>query len=153
MAMRASDFAPLFRSTVGFDRLATLLETVSRVDEATLNYPPYDIEKLGADNYRITMAVAGFAMENLELVQTENLLVVTGKGLETKANYLHKGIGARTFERRFQLDDHVRVSGASLDNGLLRIELVREVPEAAKPRRIAIGAAAAQPQSIEQKAA
>jgi molecular chaperone IbpA len=151
--MRTSDFAPLFRSTVGFDRLATLLETVSRVDEATLNYPPYDIEKLGADNYRITMAVAGFAMENLELVQTENVLFVTGKGPETKANYLHKGIGARTFERRFQLDDHVRVSGASLDNGLLRIELVREVPEAAKPRKIAIGTAAAQPQTIEQKAA
>ena len=151
--MRSSDFAPLFRSTVGFDRLANLLETVSRVDEATLNYPPYDIEKLGADNYRITMAVAGFTLDNLELVQTENLLVVTGKGTETKANYLHKGIGARAFERRFQLDDHVRVSGASLDNGLLRIELLREVPEAAKPRKIAIGAAAPQPQSIEQKAA
>jgi molecular chaperone IbpA len=151
--MRSSDFAPLFRSTVGFDRLANLLETVSRIDEATLNYPPYDIEKLGADNYRITMAVAGFTLNNLELVQTENLLVVTGKAPETKANYLHKGIGARAFERRFQLDDHVRVSGASLDNGLLRVELLREVPEAAKPRKIAIGAAAVQPQTIEQKAA
>jgi molecular chaperone IbpA len=153
MAMRVFDFAPLFRSTVGFDRLANLLETVSRVDETTVSYPPYDIEKLGNDNYRITMAVAGFTMDNLEIVQTENVLVVSGKGAETKANFLHKGIGARAFERRFQLADHVKVEGASLENGLLRIDLVREIPEAVKPRKIAIGASASEPKAIEQKAA
>ncbi len=138
------DFSPYRRSTVGFDRLFDTLEAAARGDAGGTNYPPYDIEKTGDDSYRITLAVAGFAENEIDLTAQQNLLVVSAKKAEEAANdedsrYLHRGIANRAFERRFQLADHVRVSGASLTNGLLAIELVREVPEAMKPRKIAIG--------------
>ncbi|HTH96348.1 MAG TPA: Hsp20 family protein [Stellaceae bacterium] len=154
--MRTLDFAPLFRSTVGFDRLANLLDTATRVDETSLSYPPYNIEKLSDDTYRITMAVAGFSLDELELVQQENTLIVGGKAREEAKPqvFLHHGIARRAFERRFQLADHIKVQGASLANGLLSIELLREVPETSKPRKIAIGSAVNDgPKTIEQKAA
>lgn len=142
------DFSPYRRSTVGFDRLFETLEAAARGEAGGTNYPPYDIEKTGDDAYRITLAIAGFAEDEIELTAQQNLLVVTGKKAEAAANdddvrYLHRGIANRAFERRFQLADHVRVTGASLTNGLLAIELVREVPEAMKPRKIVIGSAAA----------
>lgn len=138
------DFSPYRRSTVGFDRLFDTLEATARGDAGGTNYPPYDIERTGDDSYRITLAVAGFAENEIELTAQQNLLVVSATKAEAAANdtdgrYLHRGIANRAFERRFQLADHVRVSGASLTNGLLAIELVREVPEAMKPRKIAIG--------------
>lgn len=141
------DFAPLFRSSVGFDRMLNALETASRV--ATIdNWPPYDIVKSGEDDYRITMAVAGFTEGDLTLTQEQNLLVVTGQKPGDEAgdgHYLHRGIAGRAFERRFELADHVKVIGASLVNGLLTIELQREIPEEMKPRRIAIATDAARP--------
>jgi molecular chaperone IbpA len=147
------DFSPLFRSTIGFDRLARLVDTATRVDNTALSYPPYNIEKTGDDAYRLTMAVAGFSRDELDLTVQENTLVVSGKAQgEDEANrYLHRGIARRAFERRFSLADHIKVTGASLDNGLLHVDLVREIPEAAKPRTIQIGEAAPQPQVIEQK--
>lgn len=140
------DFSPYRRSTVGFDRLFDTLEAAARGEAGGTNYPPYDIERTGDDSYCITLAVAGFAEDEIELTAQQNLLVVTGKKADAAANdddrrYLHRGIATRAFERRFQLADHVRVSGASLTNGLLAVELVREVPEAMKPRKIAIGGA------------
>jgi len=140
------DFAPYRRSTVGFDRLFDTLEAAARGDAGGTNYPPYDIERTGDDSYRITLAVAGFAEEEIELTAQQNLLVVAGKKADVAANdddrrYLHRGIATRAFERRFQLADHVRVTGASLTNGMLAVDLVREVPEAMKPRKIAIGGA------------
>lgn len=140
------DFSPYRRSTVGFDRLFDTLEAAAHGDAGGTNYPPYDIEKTSEDSYRITLAIAGFAEEEIELTAQQNLLVVSGQKTEVAANddngrYLHRGIATRAFERRFQLADHVRVSGASLINGLLSIELVREVPEAMKPRKIVIGSA------------
>lgn len=133
------DFAPLYRSSVGFDRMFNLLENASRVQSID-NWPPYDIVKTGDDDYQITMAVAGFAQEELSLTHEPNLLVVEGrKSSEDKRQYLHRGIAGRTFQRRFELADHVRVTGASLANGLLTVELKREIPEAMKPRRIEIG--------------
>ena len=124
------DFAPLFRSSIGFDRMLNALEAASRV--ATIdNWPPYDIVKSGEDDYRITMAVAGFTEGDLTLTQEQNLLVVTGQksGVEgDDGQYLHRGIAGRAFERRFELADHVKVTGASLVNGLLTIELKREIP-------------------------
>ncbi|HMA15903.1 MAG TPA: Hsp20 family protein [Kiloniellaceae bacterium] len=136
----AFDFSPLFRSTVGFDRLPGLLETVSRVDEATLGYPPYNIEKLDEDSYRITMAVAGFTEADLEIEQRENTLTVSGRQAQDDGGktYLHRGIAGRAFQRSFQIADHVKVTGAQLQNGLLNIDLVRELPEAMKPRQIRI---------------
>ena len=154
--MRSFDLTPLFRSTVGFDRLAALLDASNRLDEQTFSYPPYNIEKLGDDAYRITMAVAGFGPENLEIVAKDRSLVVSGKGSQeaTGTQYLHRGVAGRAFERRFELADHVQVKGANLNNGLLHIDLVREVPEAMKPRTIAIGASApAKAETIEAKAA
>jgi molecular chaperone IbpA len=135
------DFSPYRRSTVGFDRLFDLLETSARLE--TEGYPPFDIEQEGEDRYRITVAVAGFRPDEIEIVAQNNLLTVTGrKGEEAdKARYLHRGIATRAFERRFQLADFVVVQDASFDNGLLRITLQREVPEAMKPRRIAINGA------------
>jgi molecular chaperone IbpA len=154
--MRTFDFTPLFRSTVGFDHLAQMLDATARLDEQTFSYPPYNIEKLGEDAYRITMAVAGFGPENLEIVAKDRTLTVSGKAREEPAavQYLHRGVAGRAFERRFELADYVQVKSAALDNGLLHIELVREVPEAMKPRTIAIapGAAGKAP-TIEQKAA
>jgi molecular chaperone IbpA len=153
--MRNYDLSPLFRSTVGFDRLSRLLDSAHNVDEATLAYPPYNIEKLSDDAYRITMAVAGFAAEDLEIVAQPNALVVVGKARKESetAQVLHRGIARRAFERRFQLADFIKVASADLDNGLLHIELVREVPEAMKPRTIAISRAQSTSPQITQHAA
>jgi len=136
----AFDLSPLYRSTVGFDRLFDMLDGSTRASEAA-SWPPYNIERLGDDQYRITMAVAGFAPDEIELVQQENTLLVAGrKHPEPEGvQVLHRGIATRAFRQTFNLADYVKVSGASLDNGLLTIELVREVPEAVKPRRIEIG--------------
>jgi molecular chaperone IbpA len=151
----AYDYAPLFRSSIGFDRVFDLLENAAR-GQAVDNWPPYDIEKTGGDSYRITLAVAGFSPDELSVTQEPNLLVASGrKAGDDSAQYLYRGIVARAFERRFELADHVKVVGASFDNGLLTIELVRELPEAMKPRRIAIQARDTLPerasQRIEQK--
>ena len=142
--MRAFDFSPLFRSTVGFDRVFQLLDTVSN-ESAGNGYPPYNIEKSGDNGYRITLAVAGFTDKDIEIVQQENALRVAGKIADRDANgsYLHRGIATRAFDRRFELADHVRVTGAVLENGLLHIDLVREVPEEKKPRVVPIGSAVA----------
>ena len=135
--MRSIDFSPLYRSAIGFDRLATLIE--SAASNGNAGYPPYNIEQLGDSDYRISMAVAGFTQEELELSFQENLLTVKGsKQADSERNYLYQGIAERGFERRFQLADYVRVKGADLKNGLLHIDLVREVPEAMKPRKIEI---------------
>jgi len=133
------DFSPLYRSTVGFDRLFDMLDEATRVEPAA-NWPPYNIEKTGDDDYRITMAVAGFSPDEIELVQQENTLYVSGqKHPEPEGvQVLHRGIATRAFKQSFNLADHVKVTGASIDNGLLTVELKREVPEALKPRRIAI---------------
>jgi molecular chaperone IbpA len=154
--MTAFDLSPLFRSTIGFDRLMRIADTATRVDNAALSYPPYNIEKTGEDSYRLTMAVAGFAPEDLDLTVQENALIVVGKARreDDGDRYLHRGIARRAFERRFQLADHIKVMGASLDNGLLHVELMREIPEAMKPRTIRIETAPApEPQRIERKAA
>lgn len=139
--MRTFDFTPYRRSTVGFDRLFDILEASARGE--TNAYPPFDIEQESDDRYRITLAVAGFRPEDIEVVAHTNLLTVTGcKEDEGEgARYLHRGIATRAFERRFQLADFVVVESADFDNGLLRIALKREVPEAMKPRKIAIGGA------------
>ena len=135
--MRSIDFTPLYRSAIGFDRLANLIE--SAASNGNAGYPPYNIEQLSDNDYRISMAVAGFTQEELELSFQENLLTVKGnKQAESDRNYLYQGIAERGFERRFQLADYVRVKGADLKNGLLHIELMREVPEAMKPRKIEI---------------
>ena len=135
--MRTADFAPYFRSTVGFDRLFDLLDNGVRSD-----WPPYNIEKKSADQYRITMAVAGFLADDIEIVQQGGALVVTGKKAEPQgAEMLHRGIPLAGFKQTFSLADHVKVVGANLDLGLLTIDLAREVPEPLKPRRIEIGAA------------
>ncbi len=141
--MTTLDFSPLFRSTVGFDRLSRLMDAALRNDEVAGGYPPYNIESLGENAYRVTMAVAGFSPEDLTITTQENTLVVAGKmkNGEDNTKYLYRGIAGRAFERRFQLADFIRVSGASLVNGLLHIELVREVPEAMKPRTIKIESA------------
>jgi molecular chaperone IbpA len=142
--MRSYDLSPLFRSTIGFDRWSDLFDTALRGDGAAqAAYPPYNIEKSGDDAYRITMAVAGFAEADLDVTQQENLLVIEGKHAATAndgAQYLHRGIANRAFQRRFSLADHVTVSDAKLANGILEIALVREVPEAQRPRKVAIGA-------------
>src|SRR3954454_13817470 len=129
MVMRTYDFSPLYRSTVGFDGLFDMLDHAGGVEP---NWPPYDIEKLGETEYRITMAVAGFAPDEIELVQKENTLLVAGqkRGAEEGGEYLHRGIATRPFKQTFNLADHVKVSSARLERGLLTIELVREVPEA-----------------------
>ncbi|SCB37553.1 molecular chaperone IbpA [Rhizobium hainanense] len=144
------DFAPLFRSSIGFDRVFNLLANSQRL-QAVETWPPYDIVKTAEDGYRIQMAVAGFAEDDLDITQERNVLVVKAqKAEETNAGeYLHRGIAARGFERRFELADHVRVENASLKNGLLSIELKREIPEAMKPRKIAIGAADPQPAPLQ----
>lgn len=140
--MRTYDLTPLFRSTIGFDNLSRLIDSAMKVDDAVPAYPPYNIEKLNDDAYRITMAVAGFSENELSLVTQDNVLLVTGKqnsdDTQTERQYLHRGIAARAFERRFQLADHVKVTGANLKDGLLHVELKREVPEAKKPRAIKI---------------
>ena len=141
--MRTFDLSPLFRSTVGFDHLNRLLDAAAHVDDTTLSYPPYNIEKKSEEQYRITMAVAGFAPEDLEITTKDHTLIIVGKARkeEGKAVYLHHGIAGRSFERHFELADYIRVDQASLSNGLLHVDLVREVPEAMKPRTIKIKAA------------
>jgi len=138
--MRTYDFAPLWRSTIGFDRLFDLVDETQRTVED--NYPPYNIERLGDDRYQIALALAGFAPDELAITAEQNVLTVEGRKSDKEGReYLYQGISARPFKRLFNLADHVHVTNASFDNGLLRIDLVREIPEAMKPRRIAIGAA------------
>ncbi|MDE1895451.1 MAG: Hsp20 family protein [Rhodospirillales bacterium] len=140
------DFAPLFRTAVGFDRLARLVETLPQ--EAT-HYPPYNIEKTGEDSYRVSLAVAGFAPENIELTVKDNALLVSGNlGEETRGEFLHRGIAARAFQRRFVLAEHMVVDGAELVNGLLNVNIRHVVPESAKPRRIEIAIPKAANQAI-----
>ena len=136
------DFAPLFRTAIGFDRLARLVDTLP---QDANGYPPYNIEKTGEDAYRVTLAVAGFGADDIELTVKDNALLVTGKVAENaqKTEFLHRGIAARTFSRRFVLADHMVVDGAELVNGLLHVALRREVPESAKPRRVSINTVAA----------
>lgn len=153
--MRTYDFSPLFRSSVGFDRLANLMDSALRSDDAP-SYPPYNIERTGEDTYRITMAVAGFSEGDVEIVAQDNALTVTGRQTkdETPKNFLYRGIAARPFERKFELAEYIQVSGASLENGLLHIELVREVPEAKKPRNVKInGQSKVEHKVVENKAA
>lgn len=142
--MNAVDFSPLFRSAIGFDRLARLMESARAAADGPA-YPPYNIERTAEDEYTLTMAVAGFGPENIEITTIENTLTVAGRAKEPEADrrYLHRGIAGRAFERRFVLADHIQVTGATLENGLLQISLKREVPEAKKPRRIAVGNAPA----------
>ena len=149
--MRSYDFSPLFRSSVGFDRLAQLMDSAR---DDVPSYPPYNIERTGEDQYRITMAVAGFGENDIEITAQENALTVVGKQPKDEApkSLLYRGIAGRPFQRRFELAEYIRVTGASLENGLLHIELVREVPEAVKPRTIKIGSGTA-PKAVEQKAA
>ncbi len=143
--MRTYDLTPLLRSTIGFDRFNRLLEAGAKLDENALTYPPYNIEKTGEDDYRITMAVAGFNADDIDVTAKENTLVISGKALpeHEDVTYLHRGVAGRAFERRFELADTIKVVGASLENGLLHVDLVREIPEALKPRKIAIEAKAA----------
>lgn len=142
--MTTLDLTPLLRSTIGFDHLSKLLDAALQFDEPS-SYPPYNIEKLGEDRYRIVMAVAGFAPDDLEIVAEPNLLTIRGRRKEQEGvTYLHRGIASRAFERRFQLADYVRVHEARLENGLLIVELVREVPEALRPRKIEIRSARAE---------
>ncbi|KPQ18128.1 MAG: molecular chaperone IbpA [Rhodobacteraceae bacterium HLUCCO18] len=141
--MRTYDLSPLYRATVGFDRMADLLDRVMTQDSAPSTYPPYNIEKTAEDAYRISIAVAGFTDAELSVEQRETELVVTARKERDEADrtYLHRGIATRAFEKRFQLADHVRVTGASHENGMLHVDLVREVPEALKPRQIEISRA------------
>ncbi len=147
--MRHIDFSPLYRSTVGFDRLFSLLDSAS--GDATNSYPPYNIELTGENAYRITMAVAGFSEDEISIEAKESTLQVKGerKQEEDESKYLFRGIATRTFERRFQLADYVEVQGASLENGLLYIDLTREIPEAMKPRKIDISVGGSNAKQIE----
>ena len=149
--MRTFDPTPFWRSTVGFDRLFDLMNESSRWD-GEVAYPPYNIERLGEDQYAITLALAGFAPDEIGITAEQNVLTVEGsKSQKTAGEYLYQGISARPFKRVFNLADYVQVTGASFDQGLLRIELVREVPEAMKPRKVAIGTGS--PKTIEQRKA
>ena len=145
--MRTFDLAPLYRSTVGFDRLFSLLDQVSGLDATTSSYPPYNIERTDENAYRITVAVAGFTENDLSIEVKESTLTIRGekqvKDSDKASEVLYQGIAARAFERRFQLADHVQVTGASLQNGLLHLDLKREIPEAMKPRQIPIGGGSA----------
>jgi molecular chaperone IbpA len=149
------DFSPLFRSTIGFDRLTRLADAATRVDSTHLSYPPYNIEATGENAYRLTMAVAGFSDDEIDVTVKESDLTVSGKAKaeDDKRQYLHRGIARRAFERHFQLADHIKVVGAGLANGMLNIDLVREVPETAKPRKIAINVPPTLVESASQKQA
>ncbi len=140
--MNAYDLSPLFRSTVGFDHLSQLIDSAFKMDERAASYPPYNIAKLSEDDYEITMAVAGFKQDELNITVEQNTLTVSGSTSEKEEksgkSYLHRGIATRSFERKFSLADHVRVVDAQLADGLLTLKLVREIPEESKPRRIAI---------------
>jgi molecular chaperone IbpA len=149
------DLTPLFRTTVGFDRLMDLVENGMAAAKSDTGYPPYNIEKVGEDQYRVTLAVAGFNREDLDIVVEENQLTVTGQiadRAEGETHYLHRGIARRAFRHRFEIADNVKVVGADLANGLLSVELKREVPEELKPRRIEIGSAETKPQVAQQAA-
>jgi molecular chaperone IbpA len=151
--MRQVDFSPLYRSTVGFDRLFSMLDQLATSDNAGQTYPPYNIERTGENAYRITIAVAGFGEGDLSIEARENTLTVKGEkkaeGNGNGAEVLYRGIASRAFERRFQLADHVEVKGASLENGLLHVDLVREIPEEKRARQIPIGRAAAGAKQID----
>ena len=153
--MRTLDFAPLYRATVGFDRVADLMDRVLTADVAQPTYPPYNIEKTAADAYRITVAVAGFTPDDLSVEVRDGSLHVTARKAadEAERKFLHRGIATRAFERRFALADHVRVEGAAHEHGMLHIDLVRETPEALKPRRRAIARSASAPLAVEATAA
>jgi molecular chaperone IbpA len=149
--MRSYDLSPLYRSTIGFDRLFSLLDQASGAENAAASYPPYNIERTGENAYRLTLAVAGFSEAELSIESRENALTITGakeaRSEGEAPEMLYQGIAARAFERRFQLADHVQVTGARLENGLLHVELAREIPEAQRPRQIPIGGAA--PRRVE----
>ena len=153
--MRHYDLTPLYRSTVGFDRLGSLLDTLNSYEGDAPAYPPYNIERVGENDYRISMAVAGFSDADLDIEVKEHTLSIRGDKQTEQENltYLHRGIAARSFERRFQLADHVVVKGASLENGLLHVDLVREIPEAMKPRTIEITTKSDAPTTIDSQAA
>jgi molecular chaperone IbpA len=141
--MATNELNPLYRTLVGFDRIASLMDQAARLDAAP-GYPPFNVEQIGEDSFRIELAVAGFSQDDLSIEFKQNSLVVSGqRKAPEQRNYLHRGIAERSFERRFGLADHVRVSGAKLENGLLTIDLVRELPEILKPRKIEIGGATA----------
>ena len=154
--MRTFDLAPLYRSTVGFDRVFSMLDNVAGFDSAP-GYPPYNIERTGENNYRITVAVAGFSEPEISIVAKENTLTIKGekqaKSEQETNEVLYQGIAGRAFERVFQLAEHVEVKGASLENGLLHVDLVREIPEAKKPRQIPIGNGKPKAEVLEAKAA
>ena len=151
--MRTYDFSPLWRSSIGFDRLFDLAETAQRAGED--NYPPYNIERLADDRYQISLAVAGFAPDDVSITAEQNVVTIEGSKTEkAERDLLYRGISTRSFKRQFSLADYVQVKGAGFDNGLLKIELVREIPDAMKPRRIAIdGTAPSNVQKLESKAA
>ena len=151
--MRTFDFSPLFRSTVGFDRMTQLMDAAMTRPEQTDGYPPYNIEKQGDDKYRITLAVAGFGPDDVEITVKENSLVINARAetADKEQEILHRGIAGRAFERSFQLADHLVVKDAGMENGLLHVDLERVVPEELKPRRIEISSSV--PETIEQKAA
>lgn len=154
--MHTIDFSPLFRSTIGFDRMQRLIDSAMRTENANYSYPPYNIEARGENAYRITMAVAGFGADDLDVTVKENTLSVSAKSRqdEEEKTYLHHGIAGRSFERRFELADFIKVAGANLENGLLHVDLVREVPEEKKPRKIQVATGSEKgPKVIEQKAA
>ena len=154
--MRSFDFSPLYRSTVGFDRLANLLETVTQFDPTAPSYPPYNIEQLADNDYRISMAVAGFADSDLAIEVKEGVLTITGKrnGEEPKTRFLYQGIAGRSFERRFQLADHMEVKGARLEHGLLHVDIVRVIPEEKKARKISISnSGKSEPKIVDARAA
>jgi len=140
MTMTNFDFSPLYRTTVGFDHLSTLLDNIHRSDRAANSYPPYNIELINENNYQITMAVSGFKSDELDIKSEQRTLTVRGQKHpdQNSRNFLHQGIAARNFERKFQLADHIEITGAQLENGLLHIELAREIPEAMKPKTIPI---------------
>jgi molecular chaperone IbpA len=148
------DLTPLYRSTIGFDRLAQMFDDLSSFEAPA--YPPYNIERVGENDYRITMAVAGFSADDVSIEVKQNTLTISGKKAEkteTKSEFLHQGIASRAFERRFQLADHVEVKGAEMDNGLLHIALKREIPEAMKPRTIPIKSGSGEAKVLEAKKA
>ncbi len=151
--MRTIDFSPLFSSTIGFDRMQRLLDDAHQANVPS--YPPYNIEVRGEDAYRITMAVAGFSEQDLDIATKENTLIISGESHtdDEASNYLHHGIAGRSFERRFEIADHIKVTDANLVNGLLHIDLKLELPESKKPRRVAIGSSDKATKAIEKKAA
>lgn len=152
--MRAFDLSPLFRATVGYDNLARVFDTVARGEDSQVSYPPYNIVREGDDAYRVSLAVAGFAADDIDVQVENNTLTVKGRTTQDKADtvFLHRGIAGRAFERTFELADHIHVTGARMENGLLHIDLKREIPEALKPRRIPVSGDK-KPQVIDAKAA